>query len=127
MHAHVRAREPEETCGLIAGMVNNATYIARLVIPITNILHRTDGYRMNPEEQIQAFLHLEACGYELIGIYHSHPLGPDHPSRRDIAESYYPECAYLIWSGQTLPWQCTGYMIREEQVSWIPIIHDVYK
>jgi len=41
---------------------------------------------------------IRAAGLELLGIYHSHPVGLDEPSARDIERAFYPDAAYFIIS-----------------------------
>lgn len=94
MIAHVRGARPEEACGLIAGDGHRAT----AVYPVENRLHSPVEYEMEPLAQIEAMLALEAEGWELLGIYHSHPHSPASPSATDLARSYYPDARYVIIS-----------------------------
>jgi proteasome lid subunit RPN8/RPN11 len=48
---------------------------------------------------------------ELVGIYHSHPNGPDHPSPTDIAENMYP-VAQIIWFRENGEWRARAYKIE---------------
>lgn len=108
---------PEEACGLLAGQGERV----QAVIPVTNALHSQFRYRMEPGEQLRAFLEIERQKWELIGIYHTHPLGPKGPSQTDIAEAFYPESVYVILSGGAGGWQCKGYFIRGEEISEVAI------
>ena len=108
MRADVDRRSPEEACGLLAGRWDRAIQ----VIPIPNMLHSMVRFRMDPEDQWAAFKRIEDQGLELVGIYHSHPAGPQGPSQTDIQESYYPEAAYLIWSVVEGDWHCRAYRIQ---------------
>ena len=65
----------------------------------TNVLHSAVRYRIDPAEQLAGLQPDRRSGLELVGIYHSHPNGPDGLAT-DIAEAYYPEAVYLIWCGQ---------------------------
>jgi proteasome lid subunit RPN8/RPN11 len=56
---------------------------------------------------------MEARELDLVGIYHSHPHGPDTPSDTDMHEAYYPDAFYLIWSRRTGDWACRGYRIHQ--------------
>ena len=67
-------------------------------------------FRMEPHAQWRAFQRMEAAGMELLGIYHSHPKGPDHPSPTDIAEHMYP-VAQVIWFRENGKWQARGFEI----------------
>jgi len=113
---------PEEACGLLAGTINRDSYKTVCVIPTTNILHSPVGYRLDPQEQLDAFNQMEGRGWELVGIYHSHPKGPEEPSPTDITEAYYPEAVYLIWCGRTGDWTCRGFLIQKEMVQEISVM-----
>ncbi len=109
MLADVQLRIPEEACGLLGGIGNRVF----AVVPVTNILRSVTRYRMEPGEQLRAFQQLEAEGMDLIGIYHSHPAGPAQPSKTDIAEAYYPDAAYLIWSMNIEGWKCLAFRMGD--------------
>jgi proteasome lid subunit RPN8/RPN11 len=117
MQADVERRAPEEACGLLSGRGDRV----QAVIPMTNALNSPVRFRLNPQEQIQVFQHIEQNGWELIGIYHSHPQGPATPSRTDVMEAYYPEAVNLIWSRQAGDWICRGFSIRDGQVREVSI------
>ncbi len=51
---------------------------------------------MDPAEQVRVMVEIEAAGWEVCGIFHSHPAGPPVPSPSDVAQAYYPEAAYVI-------------------------------
>lgn len=98
MLKHIAAELPREACGFFAGYGNRVDR----VIPITNTAQSRTRFKMDPSEQIQALMEFESAGYDLLGIYHSHPLGPDQLSRRDLEEITYPEAVYLLfyrWPG----------------------------
>jgi proteasome lid subunit RPN8/RPN11 len=99
--AHASACLPEEACGLIGGTADKAL----VAQPITNELHSPVRFRMDPAEQLQAFLQFESQGLDLLAIYHSHPNGPPHPSPTDIEEFLYPGVLYLILSPGPPGWQ----------------------
>ena len=121
--AHVNASLPEEACGLLAGKDEHVDEI----YTVPNMLHSPIKYRMDPEDQLRAFLEIERGGMELIGIFHSHPTGPAHPSETDIAEAYYPDSAYVIVSPGNGYWIAHGYLIDSLMVKEIPlnIIEDI--
>ncbi len=99
---HLQACYPLEGCGLLAG---DETGLVTAVYPIDNVLHSPTAYEMDPKQQIEAMLALEAAGWQLLAIYHSHPQGPEEPSATDITLAYYPKVLYIIVSlrEQTLP------------------------
>ena len=103
----VQRRYPEEACGLLGGRANRVCIVA----PVVNILKSSSRYRMDPQEQLGVFQQFDLQGMDVIGIYHSHPTGPSHPSRTDIEEAYYPEASYLIWSEMRGNWGCRAFRI----------------
>lgn len=108
---------PEEACGLLAGVGEQVWSI----FPVTNELHSTVRYRMEPSEQLRAFQQIEENGWELLGIYHSHPRGPYGLSTTDISEAFYPDSVYVVVSGGTGEWLYQGFLVRDGQVSGVPI------
>jgi len=121
MGMDVSNRSPEEACGLLAGQIKGELYQAMCVFPTTNLLHSTARFRIDPAEQLAAFNQMDAQGLEMIGIYHSHPNGPDSPSPTDIAEAYYPEAVHLIWFRQNGEWGCNAYTIGKTGVDQVRI------
>lgn len=99
---HLRACLPEEACGLLGGQLGDPSTgrpaRCQAVVPVPNALHSPVRFRMAPEEQLKAFYWLEQQQLDLLAIFHSHPTGPSHPSRTDLAEFAYPGVLYLIWS-----------------------------
>ncbi len=116
-----QAMAPEEACGLLPGQIEHGVYRVSSVIPVANELHSPVRYRMDAQAQIDAFIHIDSQNLELVGIYHSHPAGPPYPSPTDIAEAFYPESAYLIWSAMAGDWQCRAFLIRDGKVQKIRI------
>lgn len=119
MAEDVNERSPEEACGLVAGAVDQS----KLIIPITNILHDASRFRLDPDEELKAFMYIENKGWDILAVYHSHPHGIDHPSPTDINELTFPDIIYLIWYKTTNQWTCRGYLMQSgSRVSEVPII-----
>jgi len=117
MRRHVNRRAPLEACGLLAGKNNR--------VESTQGIYNTEEsavrYRMEPRAQWRAFQHLEGAGLDLVGIYHSHPNGPDHPSPTDITESMYP-VTQIIWYRVDGEWQARGFQIEGGKVTEITLV-----
>jgi proteasome lid subunit RPN8/RPN11 len=109
MLADIQLKFPEEACGLLGGIDNRVF----AVVPVTNVLRSVARYRMEPAEQLRAFQRFEADAMDLVGIYHSHPAGPAQPSKTDVAEAYYPDAAYLIWSMDIEGWKCRAFRLDD--------------
>ena len=120
--AHVESERPHEACGLLAG---TAQGVLR-VYPVENICHSSTAYEMAPAQQVAAFLDMEAAGWELAAIYHSHPAGPAEPSPTDVAQAFYPEAVYVIVSPNVEAaagtWQARGFRIEGGQVREEPVV-----
>jgi len=108
--AHVEAERPNEACGLLAGEGG----VVRRVYPAENILHSPVAYQMDPKRQVEVMLEIEAAGWDLHGIYHSHPGGPPVPSLADVAQAYYPDSLYVILAPQAAAGEWRGRAFRIE-------------
>ncbi len=112
MLAHAQADRPNEACGLLAGAAGRVRQVYR----IENIRHSPVEYQMDPAQQVETMAAIEAAGWELTGIYHSHPGGPPVPSPADIAQAYYPESIYVILSPTAAgEWQGRAFQINGGQ------------
>jgi proteasome lid subunit RPN8/RPN11 len=69
-------------------------------------------YVMNPIEQLAALEWIDSNGMELLGIFHSHPTGPETVSQTDIAEAVY-EVVYIILACTNGNWQARGFWIED--------------
>ena len=98
---------PLEACGLLAGKEDQVEN----VILIRNQAQSPTRFIMEPYEQLQAFAWIEANGMDLLGIFHSHPAGPETASATDIAEAAY-EVIHLIWSRNQNGWNAHGFWLE---------------
>jgi proteasome lid subunit RPN8/RPN11 len=112
MEADVNAKCPEEACGLVIGTGNDS----KLVVPVTNILHSPVKFRMDPQEELNAFYLAEQNGWDILAIYHSHPQGKGEPSPTDMAELSFPGTIYLIWYYEFNDWRCRGFLMYPGEV-----------
>jgi proteasome lid subunit RPN8/RPN11 len=109
MIAHVDSHKPLEACGLLAGLNSKV----ETVLPVTNQAQSEVRYVMDPVEQLNAFEWIESNGLDLLGIFHSHPTGPETVSPTDIAESAYA-VVYVILARAVNPrrWHARGFWIE---------------
>ncbi len=91
------------------------------VIEIRNQAQSPVRFVMDPYEQLKAFEWIESNGMELLGIFHSHPAGPETVSVTDIAEAAY-EVVYVILSRSEEEWKARGFWIENGAASEIPLI-----
>ncbi|HMB22793.1 MAG: M67 family metallopeptidase [Chloroflexota bacterium] len=116
MRAHVNEQVPLEACGLLAGKNNRV----EKVIVVRNQAQSPVRFVMDPYEQLRAFDWIESNGLDLLGIFHSHPAGPETVSATDIAEAVY-EVVHLIWSRREDRWQVRGFWIEDGQPTEVPL------
>jgi [CysO sulfur-carrier protein]-S-L-cysteine hydrolase len=116
MLQHVESRVPLEACGLLAGTDSQV----EKVIEVRNQLQSPARFEMDPYEQLQAFDWIESSGLDLLGIFHSHPAGPETVSATDIAEAAY-EVVHIIWSRMEERWQAHGFWIEHGKVSEVAL------
>src|ERR1044072_7639326 len=93
MLEYIQQHAPLESCGLLAGKNDRV----EKVIFVQNQAQGPVRFVMDPYEQLNAFQWMEANGLDLVGIFHSHPTGPEIASATDIAEAAY-QAVHLIWS-----------------------------
>jgi proteasome lid subunit RPN8/RPN11 len=91
---HAMDDAPRECCGLLTGVGEVITHHR----PMKNVLASNVRYAMEARALFQFFKDLREANQKHLGIYHSHPVSEAFPSETDIAESFYPDCAYFIIS-----------------------------
>ena len=108
MLEYVDKHVPLEACGLLAGRHDRV----EKMIAVRNQAQSPVRFVMEPYEQLQAFDWIDSSGLDLLGIFHSHPAGPEAVSATDIAEAAY-EVVHLIWSRTQGHWQALGFWIED--------------
>jgi len=116
MLEYVQQHVPLESCGLLAGKNDRV----EKVIFVRNQAQSPARFVMDPYEQLQAFDWMESHGLDLVGIFHSHPAGPEAASVTDIEEAAY-EVVHLIWSGNQSGWIARGFWIEKGSASEVPL------
>lgn len=116
MRRHVVAQAPLEACGLLAGSKDTV----EAILLVHNAEKSPVRFRMDAQEQYDSFQQIEADGLKLIGIFHSHPTGPETVSATDIAESAY-EVVNIIWSRSGRKWKARGFWIEGGQVTEVEL------
>lgn len=91
---HARAEHPREACGLLAASGDRAVH----AFAMRNVERSSVAFRLDPKEQVQAFDEIARRGWELFGVYHSHPETAAYPSATDIRLWSYPDAWHLIVS-----------------------------
>ncbi len=116
MRRHVAAHAPLEACGLLAGKQDSVETVLR----VRNAEQSPVRFLMDAQEQYNAFEWMDANGLDLLGIFHSHPSGPETVSPTDIAEAAY-DVVHLIWSRTGRTWKSRGFWIENGQVTEVTL------
>jgi [CysO sulfur-carrier protein]-S-L-cysteine hydrolase len=100
IEGHLRACLPAEGCGLLATRFDadgRPEHVERFY-PGSNLDDSRTSYTMDPREVVAALKDMDARGWRLGAIVHSHPLTPATPSATDLRHAYYPGALMLIVS-----------------------------
>ncbi len=116
MIRYAQAQVPLEACGLLAGRGVRV----ESVLFVTNADQSPARFRMEPIEQLRAFEWMDARGLDLVGIFHSHPAGPETVSPTDIAEAEYA-VVHIVLSRRGDSWQARGFWIEEGRASEVTL------
>lgn len=118
MISHVRSLVPLEACGLLAGRDSRV----EAVIEVTNQAQSAVRFVMDPIEQLNAFEWIESNGLDLIGIFHSHPTGPETVSPTDIAQAAYAVAQVILAPVEnTQAWRARGFWLEGGTVSEVEL------
>lgn len=94
------AAYPYEGCGLLVGHRDGSNQTVMAIRPMANVWPQVEErrvrFRLDEREWLQAELEAAAQGYDIVGIFHSHPDHPPIASVRDLAWAAWPGYAYLI-------------------------------
>ncbi len=93
MLQHAYDCHPEEACGLLAGPVDGDV---QRVFPTTNILHSSTNYTIDPKQHLAAIRAADQEGFEIVGVFHSHPHTVGYPSVTDVTLAPDPTWLYVL-------------------------------
>jgi proteasome lid subunit RPN8/RPN11 len=115
IHQHGEAAYPEEGAGLLLGLAHGQDKHVFELLEFSN--SREDGARHNrylltPKDYLIGEQEAARLGFEVVGVFHSHPDHPDLPSEFD-REWAMPWLSYIITSVQ----QGTAESSRSWQLS----------
>ena len=96
---HLAAAVPLEGVGLLAA-AEDAAGVRRAVryYPGTNVEASPTSYTMDPAEVLAALRDIDANGWFLGAIVHSHPATSPVPSPTDLRRAHYPDALMVIAS-----------------------------
>jgi proteasome lid subunit RPN8/RPN11 len=100
IHAHGAAAYPEEGAGLLLGSDQDGQRQVLQILPLSNSREdqaRHNRYLITAEDMLAGENEAMRLGFDVVGVFHSHPDHPNRPSEFD-REWALPWYSYLITS-----------------------------
>jgi proteasome lid subunit RPN8/RPN11 len=131
--AACRAKLPYEACGILYGSTtqlfgnerNEEVLVNGYEFIRNTALHPADTFIFHPEDWVSVFFQAQKNQRQIVGFFHTHPLGKAVPSTRDEQGSI-PWTTYWIISLEEGHSDIAAYR-RNIQNQWIslPIVRDL--
>jgi proteasome lid subunit RPN8/RPN11 len=100
LNNHAIREAPREACGVLGGRDGVVTEVWEC----RNASKTPEAcYEIAPEDLLRAVDAIESKGLEVIGFYHSHPMGLSKPSVIDEKRAAWPDYSYVIISLSETP------------------------
>lgn len=118
IHAHGEAAYPEEGAGLLLGSQSGGDTHVETLLRFNNSREqaaRHNRYLLTPQDYLRGEIEAGKLGLDVIGVFHSHPDHPNHPSEFD-REWAIPHLSYMITSvqaGSAVESRC--WLLREDR------------
>lgn len=114
---------PYEVCGLLIGRTDGDVTAIADVTEARNINRKRarDRYVLHPEDFLRAEKRAAEMGFDVVGIWHSHPDHPAVPSKTDL-DAAWEGYSYVIVSVvagrglETRSWRLDGDDFIEEDI-----------
>lgn len=91
--AHARFAYPNEACGLLA--VDDEGRV-RMAYCLTNLDQSRYRFTVDPNEHFHAWRHAERNGWDIGGVFHSHPFSAAYPSATDVTAALDPAWIHVV-------------------------------
>lgn len=116
---HAREGSPNEICGLIAGKMGHPVKLYRTTNNDPNPRVR---FNVEPIELLEALREMEDNGWDLLSIYHSHPMSEAYPSATDIGLCHYSNAIYVIVSLVGHVPEVRAFTINKKKVTELDLV-----
>lgn len=112
MVEHCLGAAPNEGCGLFAVDEREVSKI----YTTSNAEASPSAYTIPPGEHFAAISDAESRGWEIGGVFHSHPNGPARPSATDVKSALDPWWVYVVIGLTDAP-EVRAWRIEEGQMT----------
>jgi proteasome lid subunit RPN8/RPN11 len=115
IEAHGEEAYPEEGAGFLLG-TDETLRSVEAILALSNAREdeaRHNRYLIEPKDYVKAEIEADRLGLKLIGVFHSHPDHPNHPSEfdRDWAQPFFSYVITSVDSGKAIEsksWRLLG-------------------
>lgn len=94
LRKHAKEKEPNESCAILFGKSENTRFLTKDVFLTNNVEQSPVRFTISNDDLIKAYEQAEKNGFEVIGIFHSHPDSAAYPSGTDLK---YMEINPVVW------------------------------
>ena len=84
---------PLESCALLAGSIDGDDVIVSRIIFTKNYDRSRTTFSIEPTELLEAYKEAENHGFDIVGVFHSHPA----PARPSATDAKYMEINPVPW------------------------------
>mgnify|MGYP001772941914 CR=1 FL=1 len=118
--SHGEKTYPEECCGILLGKFEIDKKFVFEILKIENSreTERERRFLITPQDYIKAERYAREKGFDIVGIYHSHPDHPAKPSDYD-REHALPFLSYIIVSVENgITKEINSWVLSEDRVKF---------
>ena len=116
---HASKWNPNESCAILFGSVENEKSIVKEVFLAENIDESPVNFTISNEELLKTYKIAEEKNLDVIGIFHSHPSSEAFPSSTDKKFMYTNPVVWVISSGESSKLKA---FLLEPDIIEIPIV-----
>ena len=116
---HASKSDPNESCAILFGKIENEKSIVKDVFLTENIDDSPINFTISNEELLRAYKMAEEKNLDVVGIFHSHPGSNAYPSSTDKKFMYSNPVIWIISSGESN--ELKAFQLEPEIIE-IPIV-----